>query len=115
PQRDESFSSASSLPRPYVARLAGAFRGYGGLFLEPPLVAVIDDRLLVRAGEEAWLLEADVFGATFHRATPGEADAFPAPSSQPISVPKPVRGDDRVVALGEITSAARCGPTLALT
>ncbi len=50
-----------------VARV-GAFRGFGGLFLEPPLVWPAEDDFVVSDGEGTWLLMADVFGATFHRA-----------------------------------------------
>jgi len=57
---------------PRIVTRAGAFRGFGGLFTEPPTVAVIDERLFVRGGAECWLLTADAFGATFHRATPEE-------------------------------------------
>jgi hypothetical protein len=54
-----------------VAR-AGAFRGFGGVFTEPPTVGVIDERMFVRGGTECWLLSADAFGATFHRVRPEE-------------------------------------------
>lgn len=77
-------SPASNLQSPTPLRLApgaivsnyqlqivsrvGAFRGFGGLFLEPPLVWPADDDFVVSDGEGTWLLMADVFGATFHRA-----------------------------------------------
>lgn len=53
-------------------RRIGAFRGFGGLFLTPPLVTLSASRILVRSGDEAWILIADAFGATFHRAAPDE-------------------------------------------
>jgi hypothetical protein len=56
-------------------RYIGAFRGFGGLFLIPPLVMRSGQHLLVRSGDEAWILLADAFGATFHRATPAENKA----------------------------------------
>jgi hypothetical protein len=49
-----------------VARV-GAFRGFGGLFLRPPRIALADDELHVTDGESCWLLRADIFGATLHR------------------------------------------------
>lgn len=51
---------------------AGAFRGFGGLFPEPPLVAPSGEHFLVKSGSECWLLIADIFGATFHRSDPAE-------------------------------------------
>ena len=54
-----------------VMTQAGAFRGFGGLFPEPPRVAGTGDHFLVRSGEECWLLTADLFGATFHRSSIG--------------------------------------------
>jgi len=62
----------SHLPPPtshlQIVSRVGAFRGFGGLFLEPPLVWPADDDFVVSDGEGTWLLMADVFGATFHRA-----------------------------------------------
>lgn len=46
----------------------GAFRGFGGLFLTPPLVAAVGEDLLVASGDDCWLLYADRFGTTLHRA-----------------------------------------------
>jgi hypothetical protein len=51
-----------------IVSRVGAFRGFGGLFLEPPLVWSAGDDFVVSDGEGTWLLIADVFGATFHRA-----------------------------------------------
>jgi hypothetical protein len=49
-----------------VARV-GAFRGFGGLFLVPPIVEPAGEGFLVTDGEGTWLLSADAFGATFQR------------------------------------------------
>lgn len=57
---------------PEVVHVAGAFRGLGGLFIEPPRLAWSDGALLVRSGSDAWVLAADAFGATFHRASGDE-------------------------------------------
>ncbi len=59
----------------------GAFRGFGGLFLTPPLVTTTGSEILVVSGGDAWILVADAFGATLHRAAPeeiGNATHFPA-------------------------------------
>lgn len=83
---------------------AGSFRGFGGLFVAPPLVKAVNDQFFVRSGDDVWLLTADSFGATFHRATlaefeAGENTAFHhAPTD-----------------IGMLTSAARTRHTLAIT
>jgi len=61
-----------------VARV-GAFRGFGGLFLTPPVVTSADGQFYVSDGQRHWLLTADIFGATLHRAdeTPRRRDAKP--------------------------------------
>jgi hypothetical protein len=62
---------------------AGAFKGFGGLFPEPPRVTPLGEHFLVSSGGECWLLIADLFGATFHRAAPGEFDAAKSQAMQP--------------------------------
>ena len=79
-----------------VARV-GAFRGFGGLFIEPPVVWAADDHFVVSDGEGTWLLAADVFGATFHRAG---LKAPPAKTGSPFTITK--AGN---VALGKVTRA----------
>lgn len=63
----------------------GMFRGFGGLFLTPPLVTRTGSELLVRSSDEAWILIADAFGATFHRASQEEIKAAAS-----VSVPRDV-------------------------
>jgi hypothetical protein len=102
-----------------VAR-AGAFRGFGGLFVEPPVVAAAGEHFLVRSGGDCWLLTADAFGATFHRATPEESK-----DARPSSVPPGVTARGTTVSidgarvdlpeLGEINGVAANGTTLAVT
>ena len=50
-----------------VARV-GAFRGFGGLFMAPPLISASGEHFIARDGDDRWLLTADVFGVTFHHA-----------------------------------------------
>ena len=103
-----------------VAR-AGSFRGFGGLFIEPPLVASSGEHFLVRSDQESWLLTADVFGATFHRASVKEFEAAAAerrwPAGLQMSGSRVVLDGDRVEfpELGDFSSAAANGATLALT
>jgi len=107
---------------PRVVARAGAFRGFGGLFTEPPTVAMADERLFVRAGAQCWLLTADAFGATFHRATPEEFERGRARSALPAGVA--VRGTALIVhgrtvdlpdVFSQLGSACASRTTLALT
>jgi hypothetical protein len=104
-----------------VVAQAGAFRGFGGLFVKPPEVAAAGEHFLVRSGEDCWLLTADLFGATFHRATRNE---FEAAQRQQRPLPGLHLSGTRVIwngqrlefpALGEFTSSAVNDATLALT
>jgi hypothetical protein len=103
-----------------VAR-AGEFRGFGGLFVEPPDVAAAGTDFLVRSGSDCWLLVADRFGATFHRAAPSEFEA----AARDRRLPPSMRMDGtRLVlngkpfefpALGQFIGVAANANTLALT
>ncbi len=96
-----------------VVRTAGAFRGFGGLFIEPPIVAAIGEQIFVRSGEGCLLLTADAFGATFHRAEPSEfAAAAREKSPPPLELPRVLRD---LPALGTLTSSAETADTVAIT
>jgi hypothetical protein len=81
-----------------------------------------DERLFVRGGSECWLLEADAFGATFHRATTEEFDRA---RSRPAFVDGvSLRGTTLAVrgksvslssVVDEVSSACASRTTLALT
>lgn len=45
----------------------GAFIGFGGLFLRPPTVESVDNRLFVSDGRWQWELLADAYGAWFRK------------------------------------------------
>ncbi len=104
-----------------VLAQAGAFRGFGGFFLEPPRVAVAGDHFLVRSGQECWLLTADRFGATFHRSSVAEFESAlhhtKLPAGLRVADSKVAWGDERfeIASLGKFTSAAANATTLALT
>ncbi|HJQ27303.1 MAG TPA: hypothetical protein VKA60_25680 [Blastocatellia bacterium] len=51
-----------------VVAVVGAFRGFGGVFVEPPRVLLHEGEWLAYDREACWLVTADLFGATFHRA-----------------------------------------------
>ena len=101
-----------------VARV-GDFRGFGGLFPVPPSVAGGGDRFLVTSDGDAWVLFADAWGATFHRASDEDRRAAAATGAQAPrwrhrrvevaggGIDLPVRG--------EVTSAAIAASTLAVT
>jgi hypothetical protein len=65
-------------------RRMGAFLGYGGQFMTPPLVTRSGSQILVRSGDESWILTADAFGATLHRATAAEISAAIPFSNAPM-------------------------------
>jgi hypothetical protein len=50
-----------------LVRRAGAFRGFGGLFIAPPMVSCPDGQFVVSDGDSHWLLFADRFGTSFQR------------------------------------------------
>ena len=104
--------------RRVVARV-GDFRGFGGLFPVPPSVVWGGDRFLVTSDGDAWVLFADAWGATFHRASDEDRRAAAATGAEAP------RWSDRRVELagggidvpmrGEVTSAAIAASTLAVT
>lgn len=106
-----------------IAARAGAFRGFGGLFARPPRVASDGEQLFVQSGDDCWLLIADAFGATFHRAELPEFAAAWSRSSEPARGRLDrerrtiaVEGGELPLTLpGPITSVAATSTTLALT
>jgi hypothetical protein len=65
-----------------LVRRAGAFRGFGGLFMAPPFVTCPDGQLVVSDGGNHWLLYADRFGAVFQRTEPVKAGRTKQTKSQ---------------------------------
>lgn len=106
---------------PRLAAELGAFRGFGGLFVEPPRVVRAHGQLLVVSGEEAWLVTADAFGATLHRAHPGEVRGAKIATGLPPGVRAEegklkVNGSELALPLlGALTSVASDERTIALT
>jgi hypothetical protein len=98
---------------------AGSFRGFGGLFVEPPLVVSSGEHFLARSNGDCWLLTADVFGATFHRASMQEFEAGERrlPSGLQVKGSRVAFNGDRLEfpALGDFTSATANATTVALT
>ena len=104
-----------------LAGTAGAFRGFGGAFVSPPRVALHGDHFHVQSGADRWVLTADAFGATLHRARPDEPAGEPGDSTLGgrlrVRAGGVAFGGDEVAMpdLGEVTSAAANATTLALT
>jgi hypothetical protein len=104
-----------------VVAQPGSFRGYGGLFVVPPLVASTGDHIFARSDNACWLLTADVFGATFHRAALEDFEV--ASREQRLPPGLQVKGTGIALngkrvefpALGDVTSTAANSTTLALT
>jgi hypothetical protein len=104
-----------------VMTRAGAFRGFGGFFVGPPRVAAAGEHFLVRSAEECWLLTADLFGATFHRTSPGDFES----ALEQTKLPHTLRiADSKLLwnkklcelpPLGKVTSVAANETTVALT
>ena len=100
----------------------GGFRGFGGIFPEPPRAHVEDGQLLVASGDDVWMLFADAFGATFHRAPEaGFADprTWLMRPSDGISVSRDLvrRGQAKLALteLGEITGVGQTDHTLVVS
>jgi hypothetical protein len=104
-----------------VVREVGAFRGYGGLFKQPPQIAARDGGWLVNSADDFWFLTVDAFGATFHRAMKDEWDAGKHDTQLPSGARlngQTLKHSGESITLpiaGPITSAATSGNTLALT
>jgi hypothetical protein len=101
-------------------RWVGAFRGFGGLFTRPPRVTESQGQLLVQSGDGHWLLLADAFGATFHRASDVEianASSFVhRVDARSRDTELLVRGDPiGEQPRGAITSSIEAAGTLAIT
>jgi hypothetical protein len=96
----------------------GAFRGLGGVFVEPPTLATRDGELIARSGGDAWVICADLFGATLHR-----TQDFGDPAGTACEEPVLILGDfiilpSQAVELGAaapVTSVVQQGNTLAIT
>ena len=85
-----------------IVRSAGAFRGFGGPFLQPPMLKSTDNGWLVQSAEDYWLLVADAFGATLHRSTVEEWKAQPAKNAEHVGT--------RVVHEGKALDMPAAGP-----
>lgn len=103
-----------------VTATVGAFRGFGGLFPQPPLLSAQGEHLYVRSGEHCWQLLADAFGQHLARVPPSSFEA--GGRGQPLPPDLKLKGERIEQAgqvldfagLGGISSLAVTGATLAL-
>lgn len=79
-----------------VVAAVGAFRGFGGVFVEPPRVLLCDGEWLAYDRENCWLVTADLFGATFHRA-----------GNRPPASDRPALFDFKIDRSGRVMKAAQ--------
>ena len=102
-----------------VVAAVGAFRGFGGVFVEPPKVLLSDGELLAYDRDNCWLVTADLFGATFHR-----TGNKPPAAERTVPVDFKIDRGGRVMKgtqaatfsyLAEASSSAATGSTLAVT
>jgi len=104
-----------------VVTAVGSFRGFGGLFVEPPVVVPYGEHFLTRSNGDSWLLTADAFGATFHRAPLKEfetaAEHYRLPSGFKVSCSRVEFAGDHIEfpVLGGLSSVAANPTTLAVT
>jgi hypothetical protein len=120
-QREPWLDPSSPTRGPRLAVELGRYRGFGGLFTEPPRVLAQHGQLIVISADEAWLVTFDAFGATLHRAHPDEVRGGRIATSLPAGV----RAGERklhvngaeldIPLLGALTSVAFDARTIALT
>ncbi len=64
----------------------GSFRGFGGPFMRPPLLSLLDDQVVAMDGDGEWFVFADAFGSAVVRAG-GAAGRAAANQGAPPVVP----------------------------
>jgi hypothetical protein len=62
-----------------IVRRVGAFRGFGGTFLEPPRIAWTNIGFVAGDNADHWLLMADAFGATLHATEKADSVSISSP------------------------------------
>jgi hypothetical protein len=101
-----------------IAAEVGAFRGFGGAFLRPPLVFSSNGELIAFDGETSWLIRADCFGAALFRLKQTDPGTNRQETRSIINRAGRIRfrGAETVLpVLGEYSSAAFNETTLAIT
>ncbi len=112
----------NSMSPPAIVRVGscGAFRGFGGVFLEPPRVFLSERQLMATDNHSVWQVVADCFGNSFHRVetTAEIAGRKPAKSVPQVDTYGTVSWSKHSLScpdLANSTSQAFDGQTLAVT
>lgn len=83
----------------------GGFTGFGGPFQALPQVAASGEQLFIVSGDDCWLLIADSYGSTLHRATPAERKAALAAKASPFDIHgAKIRWQDHQLELGDVST-----------
>jgi hypothetical protein len=115
---EAAMSSGGDSPSVRIVRKLGAFRGFGGLFLEPPRVSCVNHHLFVSDGHAHWELLADAYGELLQRTATMKTSSDPSKASPKIHVSGKVEWDSRSATFSELASASSSvcdGTTLAVT
>lgn len=118
---DPSREDAATPSRLREAKRVGAFRGLGGVFVSPPIVAGQGESLFVQSGNDQWLVLADVFGFSLQAATSEEFAEAQRRTTSPDGVwvsPTKIKTLAQELTLdlpGEITSVVTLRETIVVT
>lgn len=95
-----------------IVAIPGGFRGFGGPFMSPPRVKVMKGRIFLHDQKHYYILEADIFGSTLHRAGTGRP-AGPSDTNRSFYIDKTgmVKKDGFVNYLQELAQAASTAST----
>lgn len=99
-------------------RTVGAFRGLGGLFLEPPRVSCVNERFFVSDGHSKWEMLADVYGTLLQRTDPPGISTSRDSDGPTIDAAGNVKWGSQSTQLSELASASSSaydGTTFAVT
>lgn len=117
-----AYRSETTVNSPAIVRVGscGAFRGFGGVFLEPPQVFLSGKQLMATDNHSVWQVIADSFGQSFHRVdTTADVSRRKAAKSVPqVDAHGLVSWNGRTLScpdLANSTSQAFDGKTLAVT
>lgn len=103
----------------HIVTTVGAFRGFGGQMITPPVVGFADGMFVVSDSENSWSLHADAFGAVLMRHGPAlkgkkskDGGAYSVADGGRVSLGNTVKVFPE---LEDFTSYASDGATLAVT
>lgn len=68
---EAALGAPAASPTLRLVAQAGAFRGFGGVFMRPPVVMARDGQLIVSDGLMQWKMLADAYGVWFQRVDSG--------------------------------------------